>query len=47
MMTPRIRKVALTMHVTASVGWLGAVATLLALAIASSHDRAAIKLHRQ
>ncbi len=33
-MTPRLRKVALTAHVTFSVGWLGAVATFLALAIA-------------
>jgi len=34
MMTPGIRKVALTTHVTSSVGWLGAVAAFLALAIA-------------
>jgi hypothetical protein len=33
-MTPRLRKFALTAHVTASVGWLGAVAAFLALAIA-------------
>ncbi len=33
-MTPRLRKLALTAHVTASVGWLGAVAGVLALAIA-------------
>jgi len=33
-MGPRLRKVALTAHVTASVGWLGAVAGSLALAIA-------------
>ena len=33
-MTPRLRKFALTAHVTASVGWLGAVAGFLALAIA-------------
>ncbi len=32
-MTPRLRKFALTAHVTASVGWLGAVAGFLALAI--------------
>ena len=39
-MTPRIRKLALTAHITSSVGWLGAVAGFLALAIASvtSHD---------
>jgi hypothetical protein len=34
-MTPRIRKFALTAHVGASVGWLGAVAGFLALAIAA------------
>lgn len=34
LMTPRIRKFALTTHVTASVGWLGAVAAFLALSIA-------------
>ncbi|MBA2337311.1 MAG: DUF2269 domain-containing protein [Acidimicrobiia bacterium] len=33
-MTPRIRKLALTAHVSASVGWLGAVAAVLALAVA-------------
>ena len=33
-MSPRIRALALTSHVTASVGWLGAVAGFLALAIA-------------
>jgi len=33
-MTPRLRKFALTTHVTSSVGWLGAVAVFLALAIA-------------
>ena len=33
-MPPRLRKFALTAHVTASVGWLGAVAAFLALAIA-------------
>jgi hypothetical protein len=32
-MTPRARKFALTTHVTSSVGWLGAVAAFLALAI--------------
>jgi len=30
---PRLRKLALTAHVTSSVGWMGAVATFLALAI--------------
>jgi len=33
-MTPRVRKLALTAHVTSSVGWLGAVVSFLALAIA-------------
>lgn len=33
-MTPRLRKLALTTHVTSSVGWLGAVASFLALAVA-------------
>jgi hypothetical protein len=33
-MTPRLRKLALTTHVTFSVGWLGAVAAFLVLSIA-------------
>lgn len=33
-MTPSVRKFALTAHVTTSVGWLGAVAAFLALAVA-------------
>lgn len=33
-MTPRLRKFALTAHVTSSVGWLGAVAGFFALAVA-------------
>jgi hypothetical protein len=33
-MSPRLRKLALTAHVTFSVGWLGAVAAFLALGIA-------------
>ncbi len=39
-MTPDVRKFALTAHVTSSVGWLGAVAGFLALAVAglTSHD---------
>ena len=32
-MSPRWRKVALTAHVTSSIGWLGAVAGFLALAV--------------
>ncbi|MEO7317814.1 MAG: hypothetical protein ABIZ56_02370 [Chthoniobacteraceae bacterium] len=38
-MTPRLRKVALTAHVTFSVGWLGAVAAFLALAVAGLASR--------
>ena len=34
-MTPRLRKFALTAHVTSSVGWLGTVASFQALAIAA------------
>lgn len=33
-MTPRLRKFALTAHITSSVGWLGAIAAFLALAVA-------------
>src|SRR5713226_5007653 len=33
-MTPRLRKLALTTHITLSVGWLGAVAGFLVLSIA-------------
>jgi hypothetical protein len=33
-MTPRVRKLTLTAHVTSSVGWLGAVAAFLVLSIA-------------
>jgi hypothetical protein len=33
-MAPRVRKAVLTAHVTASVGWLGAVACFLALSVA-------------
>lgn len=45
MMTPGVRKLALTAHVTCSVGWLGAVAGFLALAIAglTSRDAEALK----
>jgi len=32
-MSPRLRRLALTTHVTASVGWVGAVAAFLALAV--------------
>ena len=34
MMTPRLRKFALTAHITSSIGWIGADAGFLALAIA-------------
>ena len=39
-MTPRLRKFALTTHITSSIGWFGAVAAFVALAIAGmiSHD---------
>jgi hypothetical protein len=39
-MTPSLRKLLLTAHITVSVGWLGAVAAFLALAITglTSHD---------
>jgi hypothetical protein len=33
-MTPRIRKVTLTAHVTSSIGWFGAVAAFFVLAVA-------------
>jgi hypothetical protein len=38
-MTPRLRKFALTAHVTSSVGWLGTVASFQALAIAALTSR--------
>lgn len=39
-MRPGLRKLALTLHVTTSVGWLGAVAAFLALAVIglTNHD---------
>lgn len=37
-LSPAVRKLALTAHVTASVGWLGAVAAFLVLAIAGLVD---------
>ena len=39
-MTPPLRKLALTAHVSASVGWLGALAVFLAHALASLLRRA-------
>jgi len=41
-MTPRLRKFALAAHVTSSVGWLGAVAAWLALAVAGLTSRDAL-----
>ena len=38
-MAPSLRKFALTVHVTSSVGWLGAVAAFLALAVAGLTSR--------
>lgn len=38
-MTPRLRKLALTVHVISSVGWLGAAAAFLALAVAGLRSR--------
>lgn len=39
-MTPRLRKFALTVHITVAVGWIGAVAGYIALDVvaATSHD---------
>jgi hypothetical protein len=44
-MGPRLRKFVLTAHVAASVGWLGAVAGVLALAVAglTSHDAQTVR----
>jgi hypothetical protein len=38
-MSPRLRKLALTAHVTVSVGWLGAVVAYLAVAVAGLTSR--------
>jgi uncharacterized membrane protein len=38
-MPPRLRKFALTVHVTSSVGWLGAVAAFLAFAVVGLTSR--------
>ncbi len=38
-MTPNLRKLVLTAHVASSVGWLGAVASFLALAVAGLISR--------
>src|SRR6266511_160773 len=44
-MSPRLRTLALTTHVTSSVSWLGAVAAFLALAVAglASHDTQTVR----
>jgi hypothetical protein len=44
-LTPRLRKLALTAHVTSSVGWLGAVVAFLALSVAglTSQDPQAVR----
>ena len=42
LMGPGLRKFALTLHVITSVGWLGAVATFLVLAIAGVTSRDAV-----
>src|SRR6266436_5178665 len=44
-MTPALRKLSITAHVTFSVGWLGAVAAFLALSIAglTSHDAEVVR----
>jgi hypothetical protein len=41
MMTPHVRKLALTVHVATSVGWLGAIAVFLALAFLGLTSREA------
>ena len=40
-MSPRLRKLALTAHVTSSVGWMGAVAAFLALSISGRVSQSA------
>ncbi len=39
LMNPSLRKLMLTAHIVSSVGWLGAVAGFLALAIAALYDQ--------
>jgi len=43
-MTPGVRKFALTVHVTSSVGWLGSVAAFLGLAVTGLTSRDAHKV---
>lgn len=44
-MTPRLRKLALTTHVVASVGWIGAIVVFVALAVVglTSSDAATVR----
>ena len=44
-LSPRLRKLALTVHIICSVGWLGAVVTFLVLAVVglTSHDEEAVR----
>ena len=44
-MTPALRKLTITAHVTFSIGWLGAVAAFLVLSIAglTSHDAEVVR----
>jgi hypothetical protein len=44
-MTPRLRKFALTAHLTFSVGWIGAVIAYLALVVAALTSRDSQTLH--
>lgn len=44
-MTPRLRKFALTAHITSSVGWLGAVVGFLALVVAALTTQDAQTVH--
>lgn len=45
MMTPRLRKFALTVHVTSSVGWIGAVVGFLVLVVAALTTQDAKTVH--
>ena len=45
-MAPSLRKLALTAHVTSSVGWLGAAAAFLAVAIVGLTSRDAVRTGR-
>ena len=44
LMPPRIRKLAFVAHVTTSVGWLGAVAPFLALALSGQNGSDALEV---